>query len=1731
MKKFILKIGTIILCLTMIFGTLTFNPLVNKTYATGSLTNRYFYGVSDTALYPTSSMLSGWGWTGVSYTAVTGGGTNVSYSNFGNSDYCVGINKSVKFAGLDLLVNIDTIKGPAANDQYFYMNFCNGVQQNISTNPFAIRINRTIGQVVLYSNGNIIGVLDSRLEIMNTTNVRVQVVRGTGVYYVVVNGLIFTVSDSQIAACNNFSNPDATYVTISPVLSNTNCSIDILYLHGGESPDVDYIMASVPSEQYQVTNASDTIDLIDTIGTVTTGSLSTITTAQNMYDALGDYNNASYKTLVFNYQKLVDAHTAYDRLVTLTDKYFYGISSSLLYPAESNLSLLGWTGVSYTSLTGGGVNLSYSNYGDLYHCVGINKAVKFAGLDLKIRVDTVKAPNANDQYFYINFCNGNQQSFATNPFSIRINRTIGQIVLFSAGSPIGSLDNRSEIMSTADITVQVSAITGGYNVAVNGLNFTVTTAQIAACNNFSNPDSTYVTLSPVLNDTSFSIDMLSLHGGEVPCCDYILSSAPTEQYKLVGVDDIIDMIDAIGIVTVNSAASITAARSAYNAIGSYNGISYQPLVHNISTLISAEAANTVVQMIDSLGTITLDSRSAIVAAENAYLNLLPAERTLVDNYQTLVTARTTFDTNYGSTTVITFAGITPDGTATAGSIDLALDREAIFKATDTGNNDTDFTVVSGTSITVTEQQIDKSIYIKPTATGATVLSFVSVRTSSVVYTLTINVVSPVSSTYLDNSDVTPNYVTNDKVKLESADNADSLMSPDWVKSLIMVEMRIETATPEGTLKAAVSMLDHYKEAGINGIWITPVYAQCETGAHTRGGYLNYGPETINPDITGTENYQDGWEMFAWFVNQAHMRNIRVLLDTVTWGVDYDAPLITEHPEFFGDDSEWGGRRYLWNDTAWRSWYQDKMMNIINTTNIDGLRCDLEPLQTGYDLYGAIRQEALSDGHKIAIISEAQGSRGATYDFEQFGVGTFPVPHNNQLHTYYTDGTFNIVDSVKQGMGMGDLDVQTAGLGGQSRFYTFDVSDHDCGYTQVNKNLLTIGYQAVLAPFLPLWYMGEEMGSYVYDQPLYFEGKTPLTLLDNTENRTFYETLKKYIRIRRIYKDIFEYTPNNHRESNITKVSVAGGLSLQAYARFSGNKAILVVPNNNTTTGNFTATIPFTDLRLAQYTTFTVTNLLTDTVVATGSQSAIAQIGMQVPAGEIGVYLVEGLGKALTDKYFNGITSNGLYPTNALKTAWGNWGGVTYTDLAGGGVNLSYSSFGDPNYCVGINKTVKFNGLDFQFDVKAGKAVTANDQYFYLNFSNGLQQSFYTNPFAIRINRTIGQVILFSNGNPIGSLDNRYELKQNTRISVKVTAITGGYNVAVNGLNFTVTTAQIAACQNFSNPNATYVSISPVASGTNLSVDILSLHGGEAPCSDMIMAGVPAEQYQVFDAGDTIDLIDAIGTVTIDSGTAITAARNNYNALGAYNGVSYQGLVFNYSTLIAAETAYHNIVSPTSVTLDKTTMSIGKQVTSQLTATVLPVTAINKSVTWSSSNTAVATVSTTGLVTGVAVGTAVITVTTVDGGLTATCTVTVTRYDSTRYYKIAYYPNTNIVMDAVGTTSGTVVSHSTYNSNLLSQQWQITEVSSGTFKIINRNSGLALDVTGGTNSTGRNIIQSTYSSSNRMHWTITDNTSYVKLNSKLGTNTYIRGTGTSGATLYTASSSTSTTQRWVITLIP
>ena len=151
------------------------------------------------------------------------------------------------------------------------------------------------------------------------------------------------------------------------------------------------------------------------------------------------------------------------------------------------------------------------------------------------------------------------------------------------------------------------------------------------------------------------------------------------------------------------------------------------------------------------------------------------------------------------------------------------------------------------------------------------------------------------------------------------------------------------------------------------------------------------------------------------------------------------------------------------------------------------------------------------------------------------------------------------------------------------------------------------------------------------------------------------------------------------------------------------------------------------------------------------------------------------------------------------------------------------------------------------------------------------------------------------------------------------------------------------------------------------------YGAVATDNTLTQAGIPADAKAVGDA------------IKNNKGLSDTAAALLISILSNALYTSDQS-----DTIQALEEALieGDIVQVTGITLSSSSKTVEYGSTAQITATVTPANATNRTVIWASSNESVATVS-NGTITAVAVGSATITAKTVDGGFTATCAVSVT----------------------------------------------------------------------------------------------------------------------------------------------
>ena len=159
---------------------------------------------------------------------------------------------------------------------------------------------------------------------------------------------------------------------------------------------------------------------------------------------------------------------------------------------------------------------------------------------------------------------------------------------------------------------------------------------------------------------------------------------------------------------------------------------------------------------------------------------------------------------------------------------------------------------------------------------------------------------------------------------------------------------------------------------------------------------------------------------------------------------------------------------------------------------------------------------------------------------------------------------------------------------------------------------------------------------------------------------------------------------------------------------------------------------------------------------------------------------------------------------------------------------------------------------------------------------------------------------------------------------------------------------------------------------------------------------------------TLTFSQAISGLTADditfesfSGSGNIPTKGTLSGSGPTYTLPISGFTDNGILTVSVEKAGYNVsgspgtvsiygppaVPITGVTLDQATLTLIVGGTENLAATVNPTNATNKNISWTSSNTGVASVN-NGTVTAVSPGSATITVTTADGGKTDTCVVTV-----------------------------------------------------------------------------------------------------------------------------------------------
>lgn len=172
--------------------------------------------------------------------------------------------------------------------------------------------------------------------------------------------------------------------------------------------------------------------------------------------------------------------------------------------------------------------------------------------------------------------------------------------------------------------------------------------------------------------------------------------------------------------------------------------------------------------------------------------------------------------------------------------------------------------------------------------------------------------------------------------------------------------------------------------------------------------------------------------------------------------------------------------------------------------------------------------------------------------------------------------------------------------------------------------------------------------------------------------------------------------------------------------------------------------------------------------------------------------------------------------------------------------------------------------------------------------------------------------------------------------------------------------------------------------TNVSVTSVSLSQSSIKMKEGDTEQLTASVYPTNATNKSVNWSSSDKSVATVSSNGLVTAKSAGTATITCRAADGSG---KYAT--CKVTVEESKVYVTSVTLNKTSASLYVGETAQLSASVSPSSATNKSVSWSSGNTSVATVSSSGLVTAKSAGTATITCKATDGsGKKATCSITV-----------------------------------------------------------------------------------------------------------------------------------------------
>ena len=376
-----------------------------------------------------------------------------------------------------------------------------------------------------------------------------------------------------------------------------------------------------------------------------------------------------------------------------------------------------------------------------------------------------------------------------------------------------------------------------------------------------------------------------------------------------------------------------------------------------------------------------------------------------------------------------------------------------------------------------------------------------------------------------------------------------LVSVPSTEQATIYEVNLRAQSSEGNLQGVISKLQHIKDLGTNVIWLMPIYEQGITNS-VNSPYCIKDYTKVSPEYGTLSDLRA-------LTDQAHALGMAVIMDWVANHTSWDHPWITEHPEWYTQNS--AGQIIIppgtnWNDVADLNFDQVAMRNAqieamkywVLEANVDGYRCDYAD-GVPFDFWNeAINQLRALPNRDLLMLAE-----GTRTDHYQAGFDlTYGWNYYTALKNVWNGASSSTLTTTHQ-LEYGNI---PAGKG-KVRFTT----NHDESAWDASPMSLFNGKNGVLAASVvnifsgavPLLYTGQEVGK---------TGTTPFfsnTTINWAANQ---DMLAAYQKIYSVYQ-----TNTAARSQTVSAYQLSNDLI--CWKKTNGSSSVLILVNVRNTTIN------------------------------------------------------------------------------------------------------------------------------------------------------------------------------------------------------------------------------------------------------------------------------------------------------------------------------------------------------------------------------------------------------------------------------------------------------------------------------------------------------------------------------------------------------------------------------------